>query len=225
MCDNCADHAPSTLNYVLAAVAVGSLLVTLGSLVVAARALRLNRENADVAARERGRRAGFSIELTAKSADWSSDGEIHVLIGVGVSNTGDLAAGRTGINLAVPEDIAVFKWEHVVGEQRAAEPAPERLGEGADARQAKYIDRELDRVGVRGTRLVRARAVTTVPRDAAYRLPVRARVWADELPDRVEERVADRTFLIRWANGEPEIEPTGDTIQRDEPEGMDEPDS
>ena len=128
---------------------------------------------------------------------------VEVIIRLGISNKGHVAAGKTGINLLVPDRYGpTLQWTRGDESSGNWEPVKEEIGVGALATRSAYIWRTIDRVSLSRHLVFQARfLVRDLERGETLEIPIRARVDADELPKPAREELLDATITI----SEPEM--------------------
>jgi hypothetical protein len=115
-------------------------------------------------------------------------------VGFGIKNTGERAAGPTGINFLVPDDLRRLRWETQQGrpdpgkKQEVLLTAEELEGSDGTRSTAQYLFHQYDRVSKRTHYVGWVGMEAPVPRTGERRVPMKFKVWSDELPDDVEER-------------------------------------
>ncbi|HEX5308065.1 MAG TPA: hypothetical protein VFW38_03185 [Solirubrobacteraceae bacterium] len=119
------------------------------------------------------------------------------MLEIGLTNTGDGAAGPTVVNVLVPAYVRVFVWttagSRVTSDQRDSRETEETLTQGDREVPSRWISCEVPRVSTRTPVLLHFRLNV----DAfAQRVPVRVKVQCDELPDDVYEVVKDFELTV-----------------------------
>ena len=176
-------------------IAVGAFVVALLSLYIA------GREHREFMRQLRAR-ADFEITLRflsfADNVLRSDAVQVDVRLEIGLKNTGQKAASETTINVLAPTFAADLRRTgplgSPVGEWREPVNTSELLGTSdGSALPAHWLTMLLPRMGRKGGSVCFATFTIDVPEpNAGPRLvPMRVRVSAEELPDEVEDRVAE----------------------------------
>jgi hypothetical protein len=156
-CSNCGDLGPEFW------VTLVALLITVGGLVVAWRALGMtDREHREFMRRLEAR-ARFNVTVATVNADGDgvlrTDGS-HVgaaRVSIGVKNVGEMAASQTLVNVVFPRGTRL-QWSGAQGEDIGPERYPAdtedevlRAPDGAEYTETQYLDSTWDRIGRRRT--------------------------------------------------------------------------
>jgi hypothetical protein len=212
------------------AIAVGALgaLVGVGALFYAARAFRVTNATLDLAEKQhaltaaqhdleraqfdlqqadRAARAAFRLTVDLVNAEndvlITDATNTNVRLRVGVENVGTLAAGRTTVNLLVPERcLRWLRWSGPGGQElpevKPADTTSEQVGGGADAGPSAYLVQVLDSVPRRTPVVLYATlSIEGLQPGTEQSLPVRAKAQADELAEDVFEETVEREFRVR----------------------------
>lgn len=150
---------------------------------------------------ERKASADLAITLTCPIAD--EDGVVRTSatstnapIEIGIENTGDKAAGPTTVNLLAPTTLPHLRWTGPNGEDepdgsrtaKTSEPLIDDAGKHVDA---KYLSKQLPRVGVRDHIVLFVRfSADTPPGSEPFHIPFKATASADEMPGDAPEATA-----------------------------------
>lgn len=182
--------------------------LTVGALGIAFLALLMNFVQFREYLRELRARAKFMVTLSTVGPNvrdgvrWTDAAKTAVRVSVGIKNDGDKAAGETLINALVPAHLENVRWSGPGG-QEAEEPtvtAPtdEKLtGPDGTKYEAKFLSRTLPRIGTKPHHVVYFQfyAETRRPGDSVA-IPVRVKVQADEIPDGLDEYVAEHAVRV-----------------------------
>jgi hypothetical protein len=181
--------------------------VTLGALIVAALALGMNYVQFREFLRKARARARFEVSLRTVNSD--HDGVLRTnanrcaaRVEIEIKNAGDRAAGETIVNVLVPREQDLIRWCGPNGEELEEDfggtASRSDILVGTDGRrvQSKCIQRKLERVGIKPTRLLHFQFNVEVPSAGQAAIPIRVRVAADEMPDEVEYYPADHLLRV-----------------------------
>lgn len=218
VCENC---GAGVLDYALG---ISALLIALASLVIALKAFRVHKDEADAAAAERARAVDFALDLKVTGAR-ASGNAMGLYFQIGMRNSGDRGAGKTGVNLLLPSQRVrggvIWNLPGDMGERMDGNHTGELLPdeEGAETIASVYYDREIAEFGtgsqvMKGSFIV-TRPMGTTPAESTV-VPMRLRVWAPDMRPGLGERVFTRRFRIDWKAGTVQpIDPAGGEL----PEG------
>jgi hypothetical protein len=174
---------------------------------LASNSFSILKDEHEVFKAELNARADFrlSIETLNKgSIIGTSQPEVQLIWKLGIKNTGDRAANDVGINFLIPEQgIRDLLWTDEAGTLWPA-TASDRLttseelpGSDGTAWPAQYLAKTVGRFTKRTNHVLFARAIIKTPGPGESRVvPVKFKVWADEMPDDVEDRSV--TYEVRF---------------------------
>ncbi|MEK6276938.1 MAG: hypothetical protein AABM29_02860 [Actinomycetota bacterium] len=187
-----------------------------GGLVIAAIGLGITIARHRDERRERRARARFRVTLTPHPgrANWGglilTEGNVmNVRVVVGIKNVGDRAAGATLVNVLVPDHLESVRWCGPNGEDHPDGPGSTAPASGWDVLKdgerdypAKYLSRTIPEVGIKPHYALYFTFHVNVPDpgQGEARVPVRAKVQADEIPEDVDEYVEE--LVVRVARTE-----------------------
>lgn len=200
--------------------AVASIAIATISVIVAAASLYTNRHMLRMARTEHQvfldmvlSRADFKLdvwiqhhEVTDGVIETDAD-RIGVQLQLGIANTGKKAASSVGVNLLAPTTADVFTWitpqgQDLGGRDDTSGPvstAEELVAEDGTRHPAHFLIRQIHRVGLRDSHVSFAKLSFRMPPQPGSEIvvPVKFKVWADELPDDLEDRVRQIEFRLR----------------------------
>lgn len=170
--------------------------------------VQMGREEHNEFLRELRARARFRLSLrTWPEPD--EDGVIRqdatavgVRVEIGLNNDGDRVASETVLNVVAPRRLADFRWSlangGLVSAARPSADTPEELtDDDGRAWPGQYLDKTIPRVSRRSHYADWVLVSVEVPRDGVRSVPLRVTAQADELPDDIDEEVAN--LMIRVA--------------------------
>jgi hypothetical protein len=213
ICTNCSTHGTDR-------VALIGVIAAVIAAICAFVALAWTRSEHNEFLRKLRARAHFAITLqaiTSAPAVGTDDPlavsapvnqEFEQVFEIGLSNTGDGAAGVTVVNVLAPANVAGFGWATAGGtmasHQRDVRETDETLNRGAGEVPAKWIAYEVAQVSTRTPVLLHFK-LTVGP--VVQCVPIRVKAQCDELPDDVFETVKD--FELRVYSDHPPYGPRG----------------
>ncbi len=171
--------------------AAGALAVALGALCIAVREHR-------VFMRELNARANFAITLELlnfpDAVVRSTSSVVFLRLKIGIKNTGRKAARTTILNVVFPQFIHSIRWSGPQGEETdpppPIHPTAETLPGPGDGIPARWIAREVPRIGLKPHYVTHVNFRVEIPTDEPLSVPLKVKAEADELPDAVDEVVA-----------------------------------
>lgn len=195
--------------YIGLVVAFLSLAVAFAAWRVSQNSLKIAREEHRVFLRQLNARADF--ELTIEGKDHGPEivtyaEEVKVVWKLGITNSGQRAAADVGINFLAPQlGVEGLVWTEetarFVSSQRAAErltTTDELPASDGTSWPAQYLVQTLDRLSRRTHHISFAMATLVSPPPGESRIvPVKFKVWSDELPDDVEARWVTNELIIK----------------------------
>lgn len=221
-CSNCGGGPKLWVALGSVFLAASSLVVALAAAIFAKRSAGSAAESAELAREEVAMtraehevwlkrmeaRADLRLDLRTINADdegvlRTTGSSVSVRVEVGVANAGELVAGQTTINVLAPRRTQNLRWCGPLGEDtelshlRPAETDEKVQGGDGEGRQAEYLSRAIDQVGLRTPVVVHVRFTVNVPDEGERVVSLRAKASADELPEGVDEVVADHLVCVR----------------------------
>jgi hypothetical protein len=180
-------------------VAMLSLGAALAAWKVSRRSLAIVEDEHKVFKGQLDARADFDLTIEPIGGSILATGRPHVEViwRLGIKNTGNRAANDVGINFLVPEkEVSELLWTDEAGTLRPS-TASDRLttseelpGSDGTSWPAQYLATTVPRFTKRTHHVIFARAVIACPTAIGDTrvIPVKFKVWADEMPDEVEAR-------------------------------------
>jgi hypothetical protein len=157
-------------------------------------------------------RARFKVSLSVANGvggiRWTpvNTDKAYVIVGIGIKNYGDKAAGETLINALYPAHIKEARWSRPNGGEVEENGTPLPAEEGdlvvdpeTDAGyESKYLARTIPRIGTKPHTLVHFKfPVDDLKSVEEARIPLRVKVQADEIPDDIEEYEETMVVIVR----------------------------
>jgi len=180
-------------------VAMLSLAAALAAWKVASRSLAIVEEEHGVFKAQLAARADFDLTVEPINGSIIATGQTYVEVvwRLGIKNTGDRVGHDVGINFLVPEEgVEDLLWTDEAG-THMPQTASERLktseelpaSDGTSWR-AQYMATSVDRFTKSTHHVIHARAIIDCPAELGQTrfVPVKLKVWCDDLPDDVEAR-------------------------------------
>jgi hypothetical protein len=154
-------------------------------------------------------RARAEFKLAMRPASDTEDGvcrteaqKAAVRVALGIKNEGAKAAGETLVNALVPSHLESVRWCGPTGQEvdvsSVTTPTDDEKLTAPDGAEydAKYLSRTLPRVGTKPHHLLHFQFYVHLPEPGEVVVPVRVKVQADEIPDEIEDYVADLDVRI-----------------------------
>lgn len=206
-CTNCSGNGGTPwLSIAIAAIALVATLIALGM-----NYFQFREFNRSLKARARFR-ITLSVANGVDGVRWTppNTNTAYVVIGIGIKNVGDKAAGETLINALYPAQIREARWSSPDGGDAEFKGTPLPAEDGdvvidptdGTEYQARYLARTISRIGTKPHTLVHMKfPVDNMRMNDEVRVPIRVKVQADEIPDDVVEYEETMTVLVK--HGEP----------------------
>jgi hypothetical protein len=188
-------------------VAMLSLGAALAAWKVSSGSLAIVEEEHSVFKAQLAARADFSLTIESIGGAIIGTGQPHVEViwRLGVKNIGDRVANDVGINFLVPEEgIEELLWTDEAGTfmpQTASDrlKTSEKLpASDGTSWPAQYLATSVDRFTKSTHHVIHARAVIDCPPDVGETriVPVKFKVWCDDLPDDVDARWETQELML-----------------------------
>ena len=213
--EGCGGDTASTVAIIGLVVALLGIAIALAAWKIAHESLKIAREQHQEFRKELLATADFNLTIEVEGHDdlVETDADrIRLVWRLGIKNTGTKAASDVGLNFLVPKQLGNFSWfsagtsgilnANVVGAEQRRHDTSETLPAGSEQVAGQFIDKTLSRLGLRTHHVSKAEATVVLPKPGDERvIPVKFKVWADELPDDVDDRSIRHETIVRRTRG------------------------
>ena len=196
----------------------GVLLATIG-VVFAGLAWRSAQRNLAIAQTEHkefmrqiNARADFDLKVEIANLETAEDGGLDlppntdhlVRFRLGVTNSGNKAAERTGFNFLFPARFRTAEWTDNQGRKSTEASSVAEVADPTDTlprlphgEEIHYLQRTVPEIRRKGHFITYVNLYLPANAFPEGAFSVRFKAWADELPDGVEERIEELTVPVR----------------------------
>ena len=209
--EGCGGDAASTVAIIGLVVALLGIAIALAAWKIAHESLKIAREQHQEFRKELLATADFNLTIEVEGHDdlVETDADrIRLVWRLGIKNTGAKAASDVGLNFLVPKQLGSFSWfsagtsgilnANVVGAEQRRHDTGETLPTADEQIPAQFIDKILSRLGLRTHHVSTAEATIVLPNPGdEVVVPVKFKVWSDELPDDVDDRSIRHEVTVR----------------------------
>jgi hypothetical protein len=203
--EGCGDPTLAIVSIVIAIVSVG---VAITALLITRRSFKMAKAEHEVFLDQLGARADLSVNVSLDYPEADEDGVIvtratrqAVRVLIGVESIGQKAAEHVGFNVLLPLRADEPKWTNQRG--RITDPGdptttPEQLTTSdGEEHPTHYVDKITDRIGSEHRASYVTFHVELTEAGEEVRIPIKGKVWCDDMPEGVDERVKKIELTLR----------------------------